>query len=107
MAPPYSDRTPAGTTASFTGLIDEVAIFNRALGEGELYTQYGAAVGGLMPIIFGDLQGPTDPVAVGDPIILSVDAGGTPPLTFTWHASGGTVATHDQQHPGDRKLKSD
>ena len=80
-------------TYSFAGIIDEVAIFNRALGEGELYTQYGAAVGGLMPIIFGDLQGPSDPVAVGDPIILSVDAGGTPPLTFTWHARGGTIGT--------------
>jgi hypothetical protein len=78
---------------SFAGKIDEVAIWNRALGVGELYTQYGAAAGGAAVRIFGDLQGPTDPVAAGDPVILSVDAGGTPPLTFTWHMNGGTVAT--------------
>ena len=79
--------------SGFAGNIDEVAIWNRALGVGDLYTQYGAAVGGLKPIIFGGLQGPTDPIAAGDPIVLSIDAGGTPPLTFTWHAHGGTVAT--------------
>jgi hypothetical protein len=80
-------------SGSFGGNIDEVAIWNRALGVGELYTQYGAAVGGLGPKIFGDLQPPPGTVAAGDPLVLSVDAGGTPPLTFTWHANGGTVAT--------------
>ena len=80
-------------TYSFAGKIDEVAIWNRALGVGELYTQYGAASGGAKPLIFGDLQGPPGPVAAGDPIVLSIDAGGTPPLTFTWHANGGPMAT--------------
>jgi hypothetical protein len=80
-------------SGSFGGNIDEVAIWNRALGVGELYTQYGAAVGGLGPKIFGDLQAPPGTVAAGDPLVLSVDAGGTPPLTFTWHANGGTVAS--------------
>jgi hypothetical protein len=79
--------------AGFAGNIDEVAMFNRALGEGELYTQYGAAVGGLQPIIFGDLQGPPGPVAAGDPFVLTVDAGGTPPLTFIWRRNGVATAT--------------
>jgi hypothetical protein len=79
--------------AGFAGSIDEVAIWNRALGVGELYTQYGAAVGGLKPIIFGDLQGPAGSVAAGDPIVLSVDAGGTPPLTYTWHRGGTNYAS--------------
>ncbi|MGO8931994.1 MAG: LamG-like jellyroll fold domain-containing protein [Limisphaerales bacterium] len=79
--------------AGFAGNIDEVAMFNRALGEGELYTQYGAAVGGLQPIIFGDLQGPSGSVAAGDPITLTVDAGGTPPLTFIWRRNGVATAT--------------
>jgi Concanavalin A-like lectin/glucanases superfamily/Immunoglobulin I-set domain len=87
-----ADISSAGTF-SFAGGIDEVAIFNRALGVGELYTQYGAAVGGVAPKIFTDLQGPTAPVAVGDPIILTIDAGGTPSLTYTWHRNGGTIAT--------------
>ncbi len=78
---------------SFAGGIDEVAIFNRALGVGELYSQYGAAVGGLSPKLFGALQGPADPVAAGDPIVLSVDGGGTPPLTFYWRKNGVTTAT--------------
>jgi hypothetical protein len=78
---------------SFAGKIDEVAIWNRALGVGELYTQYGAAVGGVGPKIFGDLQGPTGDVAAGDPIVLSVDAGGTPPLTFTWYEHGSALTT--------------
>ncbi len=78
---------------NFSGGIDEVAIFNRALGVGELYTQYGAAVGGVAPKIFSDLQGPAGSVAAGDPIVLTIDAGGTPALTYTWHKNGGTVAT--------------
>jgi hypothetical protein len=80
-------------TFAFAGGIDEVAIFNRALGVGELYTQYGAAVGGVAPKIFTDLQGPTNSVAAGDPITLFIDAGGTPALTFTWHRNGSTIAT--------------
>jgi hypothetical protein len=85
-----ADSSPG---AAFGGNIDEVAIFNRALGVGELYTQYGAAVGGVAPKIFTDLQGPTSSVAAGDPVILTIDAGGTPALTFTWHKNGGTVGT--------------
>jgi len=81
------------TTRNFNGAVDEVAIFNRALSAGELYTQYATAVGGVPPRIFTDLVGPTDPVAVGDPIILTVDAGGTPPLTYTWHTNGVLAAT--------------
>jgi hypothetical protein len=82
-----------GLTGGFAGSIDEVAMFNRALGEGELYTQYGAAVGGLKPILFGDLQGPPGSVAAGDPFSLIVDAGGTPPLTFIWRTNGVPAAT--------------
>ena len=81
------DPNTAGP-AGFAGNIDEVAMFNRALGEGELYTQYGAAVGGLKPRLFGDLQGPAASIAAGDPIVMTVDLGGTPPLTFTWRTNG-------------------
>ena len=78
---------------SFQGGIDEVAMWDRSLGAGELYTQYGAAVGGLGAKMFGDLQGPTGAVLAGDPLVLSVDAGGTPPLTFYWRKNGTLVAT--------------
>ena len=70
-----------------------MAIWDRALSVGELYTQYGAAVGGLKPMIFGDLQGPAGSVFAGDPLALMVDAGGTPPLTFTWYENGLPIST--------------
>ena len=57
------------------GALDEVAMFNRSLGAGEVFTEFATAVGGLAPRIFTDLQGPTDPVAAGDPLVLTVDAG--------------------------------
>lgn len=81
------------TTRNFNGAIDEVAIFNRALSPGELYTQYASAVGGVPLRIFTDLSGPSGAVAAGDPIALSVDAGGTPPLVYIWHKDGTPIAT--------------
>jgi hypothetical protein len=94
----FAGATLIGTEAGFplrslNGAMDEVAIWNRALGEGELYSQYGAAVGGVAPKIFTDLQGPALPVAAGDPIVLSIDAGGTPDLVYTWHRAGTNYAT--------------
>lgn len=86
--------TTAGTTAYFNGSLDEVSVFNRALGAGELYSQYAAAVGTVPPRIFTDLQGPAENVAVGDPFVLNIDAGGTPPLYYVWQKTGsGTIAT--------------
>ncbi|MCL4789693.1 MAG: immunoglobulin domain-containing protein [Verrucomicrobia bacterium] len=95
---PFAQATLVGAAAGFTnrnfnGDVDEVAIFNRSLSAGELYTQYAAAVGGVPPRIFADLQGPADAVAAGDPLVLSVDAGGTPALTYTWRRNSTTVAT--------------
>jgi len=81
------------TTRSFNGAIDEVAIFNRALSAGELYSQYASAVGGVPPKIFTDLQPPADLVYVGNDLVLQIDVGGTPPLTYTWHRGTTTVGT--------------
>ncbi len=97
----FASATLVGAAAGYTapartlnGAVDEVTIFKRALSAGELYTQYATAVGGVKPRIFADLQGPVGDVAAGDPIVLTVDAGGTSDLTFTWHkAGGGTIAT--------------
>ena len=75
-------------TLTFNGLIDEVAIFNRALSVGEVYSEYASAVGGLKPTIFADLQAPAQAIYVGDTLTLSVDAGGTPPLSFQWRKDG-------------------
>ena len=95
---PFSATTvmaaEAGSTVkNYKGAMDEIAIFNRSLSAGELYTQYGSAVGGVPVRIFTDLQGPTDVVALGDPIVLTVDAGGTPPLSFQWRRDGTNLTT--------------
>lgn len=78
---------------NFKGVADEVAIFKRALSAGELYTQYATAVGGVPPKIFANLQGPTEPVILGDPVLLSIDVGGTPALSYEWHRDGTNYAT--------------
>jgi hypothetical protein len=89
----------AGTTligddsgeTNFNGSIAQVAIFNRALGEGEVYSEYAAAVGGLGPQIFRSPAAPAGTVFAGDTDTLSVDAGGTPPLSYTWYSATGPI----------------
>jgi len=76
----------------FKGAIDDVAIFNRALEVGELYSQYGAAVGGVPVRIFRDPQAPVDQLYTGDTLSLSVDAGGTPNLTYQWRKNTVNIA---------------
>jgi len=86
------------TTNVFKGSLDEVAVFNRTLGVGEAYSQYAAAVGGLGPQVFYDPQTPAQPVVIGDELDLSVDAGGTPTLTYQWRkdlvAIGGATSAN-------------
>ena len=91
------------STNIFNGSIDEVAIFNRSLSLGELFTEYAAAVGGVKPQIFVDPQSPPTDVAVGEPLVLSVDAGGTPALLYQWRhgttaISGATNAVFIKDH---------
>jgi hypothetical protein len=81
------------TATSFNGDIDEVAVFNQALSQGQIYTEYAAGVGGVPPKIFADLQGPSGQVAAGDPIVLAIDVGGSPTMTYLWHKDGSLVAT--------------
>lgn len=95
---PFSLPTLIGSDAgdptySFNGAIDEVAIWNRALSSGELYTQFAAALDGVPVSILTDLVGPDGPAAVGDPFSMSVNAGGTPPLVYTWYKDSVAIAT--------------
>ncbi len=85
----FAGPTLVGTDAgdpdfSFNGAIDEVAIWNRSLSSGELYSQYASAVGGLPPVVFTDPQSPDQPIIVGDTLTLAVNAGGTPNLSYQW-----------------------
>src|ERR1044071_3619919 len=67
----------------FNGVVDEVAIFNRTFSAGELFTLYAAGKGGVLTSIFQDLLSPTG-LSAGDTLRLSVDAGGTPTLSYQW-----------------------
>jgi len=82
-----------GATPTYlNGAIDEVAIFNRSLGEGEVYSQYAAAVGGLAPLVFSDPQPPANGLYAGDTLTLTVDAGGTPGLSYQWRKNNAAIA---------------
>jgi hypothetical protein len=92
---PFNGTTFLGSDPAKGGLnggLDEVAIFSRALSVGEIYSQYATAVGGLQPRIFGNVQSPAGTLYAGDSLTLSVDAGGTAPLTYQWR-KGGTAIT--------------
>lgn len=79
------------STLAFNGTIDEVAIFNRALSVGEVYSQYASAVGGLKPSIFADLPA-TETIYTGETLTLRVDAGGTPPLSYQWRKNHAPIS---------------
>lgn len=75
---------------AFNGSIDEVAIFNRALGAGEVFSQYAAALGNVAPKLFGDI-GSGAALYTGDRLALTVDVGGTPPLSYQWRKGGAPI----------------
>jgi hypothetical protein len=82
---PFNAASFIGSTNGsgiLNGTVDEVAIWNRTLGLGEVYSQYAAAAGGLGPQIFSDPQNAN--VVVGDTLTVAVDAGGTPNLSYQW-----------------------
>jgi len=72
------------------GTIDEVALFNRSLSLGEVFSQYAAAVGNFGPQVFSDPTSP--PLFVGDTLNLSVDAGGTPNLSYQWRKNTAPIS---------------
>jgi hypothetical protein len=76
---------------SFNGAMDEVTVFDRTLTPGEVYSQFASALGNLGPKIFTDPQSPSDPVYAGDPITFTVDAGGTPSLTYQWRKGSAAI----------------
>jgi hypothetical protein len=87
----YFGTDPA--KSGYSGSFDEVAIFNRALSLGEVYTQYGAATGTNAPMVFLDPQTPAGTLYAGDSLTLTVDAGGTPAnLTYQWRKNGSAIA---------------
>jgi hypothetical protein len=82
-------------TRYFSGLIDEVDIFNRALSATEIAAIYAAGVSGKCalppsaPYIYAQ---PANQVAtVGGSVTFSVAVGGTPPLSYQWSFGGSAL----------------
>jgi hypothetical protein len=76
---------------NFDGSICQVAIFNRSLGAGDVYSEYAAAVGNLKPQVFVSPAAPANTIFAGDAVTLSVDAGGTPPLSYQWYFGAAAI----------------
>ena len=83
---------PTSGSRNFRGMMDEVAVFDRALGVGEIFTQIGAAVGGVPARIFNQPRLPERVVYVSDPVRFDVDAGGSPGLAYQWRKDGMGIA---------------
>jgi hypothetical protein len=81
-------------TRHFSGLIDEVDIFNRALSASEIAAIYAAGASGKCltpsaPYIYAQ---PANQVAtVGGSVTFSVAVGGTPPLSYQWSFGGSAL----------------
>jgi hypothetical protein len=86
--------TDTGESArTFNGAIDDVAFFNRALSELEIDNLYAAGAGTLIP---QPVQITTQPAStnlfLGENLVLSAQASGTPPLTYQWYKDGSALA---------------
>jgi Concanavalin A-like lectin/glucanases superfamily/Immunoglobulin domain/Immunoglobulin I-set domain len=81
---------PATAGNYFSGNIDEVAIFNRALSVGELSTLYASAigVGALPPQITVQPAPATNILYSGRTARMSVTVVGSSPLSYQWRTNG-------------------
>jgi hypothetical protein len=81
-------------TDFFKGSIDELALYNRALSAGEISALYHADLAGKCvpgaPTITDQPQ--SQSVNVGDPVLLTVTAAGTAPLSYQWQFNGAPMA---------------
>ena len=80
-----------GTGRCYGGEIDEVAVFNRTLTEGEILTLYYAATGTNPPIILAQPVAPDGTIYSGNSFTLRVDAAGTPNLNYQWRVNGSPI----------------
>jgi hypothetical protein len=88
---------PAGSQYTFSGLIDEPAIYNRALASDEIAAIYNAGAAGkctgtssgMAPVI--TMQPTNQTVSVGSTASFSVTATGSPTLYYQWYGPGESV----------------
>jgi len=85
----------AGETATFAGLIDEPAIYNRALSSNEIAAIYLASTAGkCAPALVGPVittQPANQSILPGDTATFSVTTTGTAPLWYQWSRNNTTI----------------
>ncbi|BCU79172.1 LamG-like jellyroll fold domain-containing protein [Luteolibacter sp. LG18] len=72
----------------FHGVIDEVAVFDKAVTPGRVMQLYAAAQGAVPPSSADPVLTPSGQVMEGQAFSLSVDPSGTPPFTYQWKRDG-------------------
>jgi hypothetical protein len=91
----YLGRRPTGgVPLVYSGLMDEVSLYGRALSQGEIQAIYQAGSSGKCPAIapFIVNQPVDQSVIVGATANFSVSAGGTAPLSYQWRFNGNNVS---------------
>jgi hypothetical protein len=78
---------------TFYGMIDEPAVFNRALSAGEIQSIYAAGSAGMCRESPGILTQPSSQrVTIGQNATFNVVAGGAPPLQYQWRFNSVALA---------------
>jgi hypothetical protein len=72
----------------FRGMIDEVAVFNKALEVSQIQGIYNAA----LPAIIGFARTPAGPIYEGATVTLEVKVAGSPPFNYQWRKDGTPLA---------------
>jgi len=72
----------------FHGVIDEVAVFDKAVTPGRVMQLYAAAQGAVPPSSADPVVSPAGTIQEGQTFSLTVDPSGTPPFTYQWMKDG-------------------
>ena len=81
----------------YSGLLDEVSIYNRALSDVEIAAIYNASGAGKCSLPPTVVTQPADQaVIVGDVVTFTVAAGGTPALSYQWRFNGNPIPSASQ-----------
>lgn len=80
-------------SAWYSGLMDEIGVYNRALPASEIQDIYNAASAGRCPVppTKVTIQPPAQTVAESESATFTAIASGTPPLTYQWFFNGTSV----------------
>ena len=84
--------TRPGTTYFWSGLLDEISLYSRALSSNEIAGIYNSGSGGKCPVPPIILSQPTNQtVSVGGTATFSVSANGIPPFFYQWNFNGTNI----------------